>query len=182
MPILLRQIASTAEFERANALATVNSANATQSYALAQDAIRQTQAADQQMFNEFSAVTQTAVANNIATQTQAALATSQSINDQRREPITFLWIWCLPVFIVLLAVLVVWGFWRWLKIRQANQRILENPVDKLQAPRGEIIDVQQDERPYLLTKPSDQARRWLDEVKRKLRNSDEKDEDDDTDN
>jgi hypothetical protein len=97
--------------------------------------------------------------------------------------------WCLPIFIVLFAGLVVWGFWRWLKIQQANQRILEKPVDKLQAPPPEIIDYQPgnslergivDSR-YHLTKPEDRMRRWLDEVKRKLISSDKKDEDDNSD-
>ncbi len=202
------QIASTSEIERANALATLNSAGATQSAALIQDAIRQTEAAglattgaeailNQQNKDQLAAGTQTAVANNIATQTRAAAATSQSYADQSRQrdeqrqaPITFLWIWCLPVFVVLFAGLVLWGFWRWLKIRQANQRILEEPVDRLQAPAAEVMDPgQNDSLPYLendvvdsryqLTKPDDQVRRWLDEVKQKLLSSDKKDEEDD---
>ena len=150
--VIAAQIAATAEIERANAQATLNSAGSTQSVALTQDAIRQTQMADlattnaqalvlQQNKNELAAGTQTAIANNIATQTQAAAATSQWYTDQDRQreeqrqgPIAFLWIWCLPIFIVILAGLVLWGFWRWLRIQQANQRILENPVDKLPAP------------------------------------------------
>jgi hypothetical protein len=208
------QIAATAEMERANALATLNSAGATQSAALTQDAIRQTQMADlatsgaealaiQQNKNELAASTQTAVANNIATQTQAAAATSQWYTDQERQraeqrqgPIAFLWMWCLPVFFVLLAGLVLWGFWRWLKNRQANQFILENPVDRLPAPTIEIMPHQHDDDslPYVesdvvvdnryqpTTKPDEQVRRWLDEVKRKLLRRDKEDEDDDTHN
>jgi hypothetical protein len=203
------QIAATAEIERANAQATLNSAGATQSIALTQDAIRQTQMADlatsnaqaimvQQNKDELAAGTQTAVANNIATQTQVAAATSQWYADQGRQraeqrqgPILFLWTLCLPIFVVILAGLVLWGFWRWLRIQQANQRILVNPVERLQPPRVEVIEhSQNDSLPYLesdltgsrhpLTKPDDQVRRWLDEVKRKLRSSDEKDEDDNT--
>ena len=154
----------------------------------------------QQNKDDLAASTQTAVANNIATQTQVAVATSQWYADQARQreeqrqgPLTSLWMWCLPIFIVLLAGLVLWGFWRWLKIQQANQRILENPVDKLPAPAAEVIDHQQDDSlPYLesdvidkryqLTKPDDQVHRWLDEVKRKLLSSDKKDEDDNPDN
>jgi hypothetical protein len=85
--LLAAQIAATAEIVRANAQATLNSAGSTQSAALTADAIRQTQMADlattgaqaivnQQNKNDLAASTQTAVANNIATQTQAAMATS----------------------------------------------------------------------------------------------------------
>ena len=97
----------------------------------------------QQNKNDLAASTQTAIANNIATQTQVAVATSQWYADQERQreeqrqgPIAFLWMWCLPMFIVLFAGLLLWGFWRWLKIQQANQRILENPVDRLPALGG----------------------------------------------
>jgi hypothetical protein len=212
------QIAATAEFIRANAQATLVAAGSTQSAALTQDAIRQTQtqydlqvtqaagtqSAEamliQQNKNDLAASTQTAVANAIATQTQAAVATSQWYADQARQrteqrqvPLTFLWMWCLPIFMVVLAGLVVWGFWRWLKIRQANQRFIENPVEKLPAPTTEVIDIQQDDSTqylegdgidsrYRLTRPSDQVRRWLDDVKRKLLSSDKKDKDDNPDN
>jgi len=206
------QIAATAEIVRANAQATLNSAVFTQSAALTQDAIRQTQMADfattgaesvvnQQIKNDLAAGTQTAVANNIATQTQVAAATSQWYADQARQrderrqgPIAFLWVWCFPIFILILAVLILWGFWRWLRIQQNNQRILENPVERLPASVVEIIDAQQDDdtvphiesdildNRYQLTRPDDQIRRWLDEVKRKLLRSDRKDEDDGTDN
>jgi len=204
------QIAATAEIVRANAQATLNSAGSTQSAALTQDAIRQTQMADlattgaqaivnQQNRDNIAAGTQTAIANNIATQTQAAAATSQWYADQTRQreeqrqgPIAFLWMWCLPIFILLLAGLVLWGFWRWLQIRQANQHILEKPVDRLPASVIEVIPHQpEEELPYLesdvvddryqLTKPDDQVRRWLDEVKRKLLRSDRKDEDGNSD-
>jgi len=208
------QIAATAEIVRANAQATLVAAGSTQSVALTQDAIHQTQMADlattgaeamaiEQNKDELAASTQTAVANNIATQTQAAVATSEWYADQERQrteqrqgPIAFLWMWCLPMFFVLFAGLVLWGIWRWLKIRQANQFILENPVDRLPAPTIEIIPHQHDDDslPYLesdvvvdsryqpTTKPDDQVRRWLDEVKRKLLSSDKEDEDDDTHN
>jgi len=205
--VIAAQIAATAEIVRANAQATLNAASSTQSAALTQDAIRQTQAqfnlemtVVQQNKDEIAAGTQTAVANTIATQTQSAAAVSQLYADQSRQrdeqrqvPIAFLWMWCLPVFFVLFAGLVLWGFWRWLRIRQANQRILKNPVDKLQAPTDEVVYHQQDESvPYLesdivesrdqLTKPDDQVHRWLDEVKSKLLSSDKKDEDDNADN
>jgi hypothetical protein len=212
------QIAATAEIVRANAQATLVAADSTQSAALTQDVIQQTQVqyslqvdADmatqnaiamvtQQNRNFLAANTQTAIANYIATQTQSAVETTQlyidethQLEEQRRGPITFLWMWCLPIFIVLLASLVLWGFWRWLKIQQANQYVLKNPVDKSQAPMIEIIHHQQDDTlPYLgsgdvdsrypLTKPDDhQVSRWLDEVKHKLVGSDKEDEDDNTD-
>lgn len=208
--IIAAQIAATAAIVRANAQATLNSAAATQSAALTQDAIQQTQIAgqattgaqailDQEYKDSVAAGTQTAVANQIATQTQVAVATSQWYVDQARQrdeqrqgPITFLWMICLPAFAVLLVGLFLWGAWRWLRIQQANQRILENPVDRLQPPEAEVIDHQQnDPSPYLetrvvnsryqLTKPEDQASQWVDEVKRKLLSSDKKDEDDNSD-
>ena len=211
--VIAAQIAATAEMERANALATLNSAGSTQSAALTQDAIQQTQMAAlvtttaeamaiQQNKDELAASTQTAVANNIATQTQAAAATSQWYTDQERQraeqrqgPIAFLWMWCFPIFVLLFAGLVLWGLWRWLKNRQANQFILENPVDRLPAPTIEVLPHQHDDStPYVesdvvvdsryqpTTKPDDQMRRWLDEVKRKLLSRDKEDEDDDTHN
>ena len=191
--VIAAQIAAEAAIVRANAQATLVAANSTQNAAQTQDAIRQTQ-------EVIAAGTQTAVANLIATQTQSALATSQSYADQSRQlqqqnqnTIAFLWIWCLPVFIVLLAGLVLWGVWRRLQIQQANQRILEKPVDKLQAPASEVVHhLQDDAMPYLesnivdsryqSTQPDDQVHGWLDEVKRKLLKSDKKDKDDNTDN
>jgi hypothetical protein len=204
------QIAATAEIVRANAQATLNSAGSTQSAALTADAIRQTQIADlattgaqvainQQYRDELAAGTQTAIANLIATQGQLAAATSQSYVDQRRQreeqrqgPITFLWLWCLPMFIVLLAGLILWGIWRRLKIQQANQRILERPVDRLPAlqvqdqvppppPIGSLpyLDNGIVRDSYQVTKPDDEVERWLHEIKDKLLDSDEKGKDDD---
>ena len=112
-------------------------------------------------------------------------------DEQRQGPIAFLWMWCLPIFIVLFAGLVIWGFWRWLKIQQANQRILENPVDRLPAPAAEAphhhhggllpyLDSDIVDNGYQVTRPDDQVEQWLDEVKDKLLDSDEKDKDDNT--
>ena len=208
--VIAAQMAATAEIVRANAQATLSSAGSTQSAALIADSIRQTQMADlattgaqavlnQQYQNNLAAGTQTAIANSIATQGQSAAATSQWYFDQGRQreeqrqaPITFLWVWGLPVFVLLLAGLVLWGYWRRLRIEQANQRILERPVDQLRAPAAEVIyHLQQDslkylesdvfDRRYRLTEPDDQVHRWLDEVKRELLSSDQKDEDDNPD-
>jgi hypothetical protein len=209
--VIAAQIAATAEIVRANAQATLNSAGSTQSAALTADAIRQTQMADlattgaqvvlnQQFQKDLAASTQTAIANIIATQGQSAAATSQWYFDQGRQrqeqrqgPITFLWVWCLPMFIVLLAGLVLWGFWRRLKIQQANQRILEKPVGRLSAPAvvevpphhhgGSLphFDSDMTDEGYQVTKPNDQVKHWLDEVKDKLLDSNEKDTDDNTD-
>ena len=207
---LAAQIAATAEIVRANAQATVNSASSTQYAAQTQDAIGQTQMADlattgaqaiavQQNKDELAASTQTAIANNIATQTQAGAATSQWYADQDRQraeqrqgPIAFLWALCLPIFMVIFAGLILWGFWRWLRIQQANQRILENPVGELPAPATEVRRHRHDDPlPYVesdvdsgyqVTTPDDQVQKWVDEVKSKLRDSDEKDADDNPDN
>jgi hypothetical protein len=103
-------------------------------------------------------------------------------------------VWCFPIFLLIVAGLILWGVWRWLRIQQNNQIILENPVERLPASVPEIIDLPQDDddalphiesdfsnNSYPLTKPDDQVRRWLEEVKRKLLRSDRKVEDDDTD-
>jgi hypothetical protein len=205
--VVAAQIASTAEIVRANAQATINSAGATQGAAITQDAIRQTQMADlattgaqsilnQQNIDNLAAGTQTAIADHIATQTQIAAATSQWYVDQSRQreeqrqgPISFLWRWCLPMFILLVGGLALWGFWRWLKIQQSNQRILEQSADRLPASVVEVLphehygpqpniesDVVDDSDP--LTQSDDQMRRWIDEVKHNLRESDRKDEND----
>lgn len=201
--VVAAQLAATAEIERANAQATINSAGSTQSAAFTQDAIRQTQMADlatsgaqaivnQQSSDKLAAGTQTAMADTIATQTQVAAATSQWYLDrsrqreeQRQGPIAFLWLWCLPMFILLFGGLALWGFWRWLRIQQSNQRILERRVDRLPANVAEVID-HEDGSPSIesdvvddsapLTESDDQVRGWLDEVKRSLRDSDKKDE------
>jgi hypothetical protein len=204
--IVAAQIAATAEIVRANAQATINSAGSTQSAAQTQDAIQQTRMADlatsgtqavlnQQGRDQLAADTQTAIANTIATQTQVAAATSQWFVDQSRQreeqrqgPIAFLWMWCLPMFLLLFGGLILWGVWRWLKIKQANQRILEKPVDRLPAQilyheeypeayiESDVVDGS-----HQPTKPDDQVRGWLDEVKRSLLGSDRKDENDNTD-
>lgn len=203
-------IAATAEIVRANAQATLNSAGATQDAALTQDAIRQTQAADlattdaqslmiQQNKDDLAAGTQTAISDNIATQTQAAAATSQWYVDQERQrkeqrqgPIAFLWMWCLPMVFLLFAGLVLWGYGRRLRIQQDNQRILEAPIERL-PPTIEIVPHQHDDSlPHIESdiiddghrpmKPDDQVRGWLEEVKRTLLSRDKEDEDDYTNN
>jgi hypothetical protein len=72
-------------------------------------------------------------------------------------------------------------------------RILENPVDRLPAPAVEVPhhhhgsslpyldsgDIVDDG--YQVTNPDDQVEQWLDEVKDKLLDRDEKDKDDNTD-
>ena len=212
--VIAAQIAATAEIVRADAQATLNSAGSTQSAALTADAIRQTQMADiattgaqavlnQQYKNDLAANTQTAIANIIATQGQAAAATSQWYFDQGRQreeqrqgPVTFLWLWVwgLPMFILLLGGLVLWGYWRQLQIQQANQRIREKPIGRLSAPAGVEVPPPHhagslpyfdsdmtDEEGYQVTKPNDQVEHWLDEVKEKLLDNDEKDKDDSPD-
>jgi hypothetical protein len=193
--VIAAQIAAAAEIVRANAQATLNSASSTQSAAMTQAQFNLEMTVVQLNKNEIAAGTQTAVANLIATQTQAAVATSQwytalsrQREEQRQGPIEFLWTWCLPIFVVLFAGLCLWGFWRWLKIEQNRQRIAGQPIEKLPAPvdpskpqdgflppESEIINGR-----YRLTKPDEQMRGWMDEIKRKLLNR-EKDNDDNPD-
>jgi hypothetical protein len=93
---------------------------------------------------------------------------------------------------VLLAGLVLWGVWRRLRIQQDNQRILEKPVDRLPALVVEVpphhhggllphLDSDIADDGYQVTTPDNQVEQWLDEVKNKLLDSDEKDKDDNTD-
>lgn len=205
--IIAAQMAATAEIVRANAQATLISAGLTQNAAMTQsqynmqvtESVRTQEAISiqtQQNKNELAAGTQTAVVNAIATQTQSAVATSQWYIDQDRQreeerqgPIAFLWTWCLPIFLILLAGLSLWGFRRWLSIQQSNQKILSTPVEKLPEPVVAVRQQRHDDLPpyigqgdiadgYQVTTPEDQVPRWIDEVKDELRNSDEKDMED----
>jgi hypothetical protein len=202
--VIAAQVAATAEIIRANAQATLVAAGSTQGAALTQDAIRQTQVQysfqvtadvatqnaiatlNQQNYNFLAASTQTVVANLIATQTQSAVATSQWYADQARQreeqrqvPITFLWLWCPPLFIIAIVLICLLFFWRWMKIRETQQRIdmqPDAPVILEHEPR-QIIDVTNNE---YQPKPTDHVHRWLDEAKRKLI-TDQRDDDDNPD-
>jgi len=206
--IIAAQLAATAEIVRANAQATLNSAGSTQIAAMTQaqynllvtESVRTQEAVSlqtQQNKDDLAANTQTAIANTIATQTQSAAATSQWYADQERQrdeerqvPIAFLWTWCLPVFFVLLAGLILWGSRYWLSINQPKQQIPAKDVERLSKP---VVVVRQhrhnDPSPYIetdliaggyrVTTPEDQVSRWLDEVKDELLSSDEKEKDND---
>jgi hypothetical protein len=191
------QLAAAAANDQARAEATLVAAGSTRTAALAEDAIRHTQAADVATTSAEGAATQTESANAITTQTQMAVQWSANQARQRAEdiqaPIAFLWAWCLPPFIVFLGGLALWGFWRWLKIKQTHQQIMDDAVERLQIPAPTVVDRYDGEAsPYLeaenvndryqVTQPEDQVHRWLDEVKRKLQRGDQKDEDDDADN
>jgi hypothetical protein len=197
--ILAAQIAATSQIERANAQATLNSAGSTQIAAMTQDQydLQLAQAAGtqtalammtQQKENNLAASTQTAIADGIATQTQAAAATSQWYEDQvrkrdeqRQGPIAFLWMWCFPAFLVLFACLILWGLWRWIRTEKAVQPVLDNPEplhhhdNSLPRIETDIVDS-----PYQLMEPDDQVDDWMDEVKRKLLGSDNEDKHDNT--
>lgn len=208
--IIAAQVAATAEIVRANAQATLAAAASTQSVAQTQDAIRQTQVQDslrvtaevatqnaiatatQQKNNFLAESTQTAVSNLIATQTQSAVATSQWYTDQERQraeqrqgPLNFLWMWCPPLFIVALALVCLLFFWRWMKIRETQQRLEAQPETMPRVGNGTNPPIIIEHRPineigntqYQLAKPRDHVRRWLEEVKRKLITT-KKDDDD----
>ncbi|HEY3311711.1 MAG TPA: hypothetical protein VGK00_08745 [Anaerolineales bacterium] len=206
--VVAAQVAATAAIVNANAQATLASAGSTQAAAQTQDALRLTQVQfsqqltagavtqsahatlTQQNYNFLVASTQTGVADLIATQTQSALATSQWYADRSRQraeqiqaPLTFLWLWCLPFFIVSIALVSLVFFWRWMKIRETQQRI-----DMLSDAPPVIIDHQPrspnelvtPQNPVPLAHPTDHVGRWLDEAKSKL-NAGKKDDDDNPD-
>ena len=189
--IIAAQIAATAKLDRANAKATLVAAGSTQNAALTQDAIEQTRdmynqqiSADLATENAVVIITQQynrlLVANQNATQTQFAVETLQSyavaanqLEEQRQGPVTFIWMWCLPVFLVLLAGFIFWGIWRWFTVGQTS---LANPKQGRSSPilkRGRLDDR------FRVTKAEySQISRWLNEVKNALLNSGRKDRDD----
>jgi hypothetical protein len=195
--ILAARIAATSQIERANAQATLNSAGSTQIAAMTQDQydLQLAQAAGTQTAmaimtlqkeSDLAASTQTAIADGIATQAQAAVATSQWYDDQARKrdeerqaPIAFLWMWCFPVFLVLFAGLILWGLWRWIRPGKPVPPMLDKPEPLHQhdnsLPRIET-DIVDD--PYQLMEPDDRVDEWMEEVKRKLHASDNEDEHD----
>jgi hypothetical protein len=204
--IIAAAAAATDAIVRANAQATLVAAGSTQGAALTQDAIRQTQAQDsllvtavqstqnaigtvtQQNNNILANSTQTAVANNIATQTQAAVATSQWYADQarqrdeqRQEPLTLLWLWCPPIFLIAIALVCLFFFGRWMKIRETQQRleIQSEPIVEIKPEPRPLREVSNNQ--YPLANPTDHVHGWLDEVKRNLA-SDEDDKNDNPDN
>ena len=191
------QLAAAAANDQARAEATLVAAGSTRTAALAEDAIRHTQAADVATTSAEGAATQTESANAITTQTQMAVQWSANQARQRAEdiqaPIAFLWSWCMPPFVVLLGGLALWGFWRWLRIRQANQRISDGAIEQLRIPAPKAVHRDEEESSlyleaenvndrYQVTQPEDQVHRWLDDVKRKLQSGDQQDEGDDADN
>jgi hypothetical protein len=202
--VIAAQVAATAQLDRANAQATLVAAGSTQSVALTQDAIRQTQVQSnllvtidlatriaqstltQQNNNFLASGTQTSVANNIATQTQSALATTQWYADQARQrdeqrqgPLTFLWLWCLPLFIISIALICTVFFWRWMKIRETQQLIDMQSQDVIIQPAPPAISAAANNQ-YQISKPADHVRGWMEEVKNKLLAS-KKDDDDNAD-
>jgi hypothetical protein len=205
--VIAAQVAATAAIVNANAQATLASVVSTQGAAQTQDAVQLTQVQfsqqltagavtqsanatlTQQNYNFLAASTQTVVADLIATQTQSALATSQWYADQSRQraeqiqaPLTFLWLWCLPFFIISIALVCLVFFWRWMKIRETQQ------VIEMQSDAPVIIDHQPrspnevvtHHNPAPLAQPTDHVGRWLDEAKSKLI-ADKKDDDDNPD-
>jgi hypothetical protein len=183
--IVAAQIEAEAKLAKANAKATLVAAGSTQSAALTLDAIEQTReqhnlniSEDLATENAIAMGTQNLlIANQIATKTQSAVETSQwyiveanQLEKERQGPITFLWTWCLPPFIVLIACLVLWGFWRWIKLQQAplikDQQGNSSPILKRDRPKNHLRVTKPD---YL------QVSRWLDAVKKTLLNSGEED-------
>lgn len=194
--IVAAQLAATAEIVRANAQATLVAAVSTQSAAFTQDAIRQTQMSDlatqnavatltQQNSKLLADSTQTAVANHIATQTQSAVATTQWYTDQarqreeqRQEPLTFLWLWCPPFLIIAVALVGLGFFWRWMKLRETQQLIEMQPTTVVPIPpQPRPVRLIAEYQYQLAKKPIDNVRNWLEEVKRKLLTN-KKDDDD----
>ena len=203
--IVAAQVAATAAVLRANAKATLVAAGATQGSAQTQDAMLQAAVQNSQKMtadvatqnaivalteqnnNFLAAGTQTAVGNLIATQTQSAVATNQWYadqarrrNEERQVPLTFLWLWCPPLFIVAIALVCLVFFWRWMNMRAEQQQI------DLQADTPVIIEhttqpvVEAPEIHYPIVRPTDHTYWWLEEAKRKLQTG-KRDDDDNPD-
>jgi hypothetical protein len=79
--------------------------------------------------------------------------------------------------IVAVALIGLWFFWRWMKIRETQQLLDARPLEittvEPVSPPLNMVSNQQ----YQLAKPRDNVRRWLEEVKRKLLTT-KKDDDD----
>lgn len=180
--IIAAQIEATAAIIRANAQATLYAAASTQYAAQTQDAIYQTQivalatqnaiaTVTQQNNEALAAGTQTAVAEYIATQTRAGIATEQWYTEQENQrneqwqsySSIFLWFLCMPIIVLLILFLVLVFFWRWMKIKESQQRLemQSNPVTTI---------IEHEPRPNVTPAlpPRDNLARWLDEVTRKL--------------
>ncbi len=181
--IIAANIEATAKFARANAKATLDAAGSTLSAALTQDVIAQTQVQYDQRVSEHLATENAMVmetqsfliANQNAVKTQSAIETSQwyideanQLQEERQRPITFLWTWCLPPFVVLMACLVLWGFWRRLKLQNEDDSSL---IPNREGNKSRLRVIKPD---YL------QVNRWLDAVKKTLLNSEKEDKDDRT--
>ncbi len=144
--------AATAEGVRAQALATFNSASSTQSSALTQAAVAQAQAqlhlrlaaqaakqsaaatGTRQWMGVAVAGTATTLARAMIDQTQSAATLAQQAADRRQAqnqgPIDFMWKWGLPIFIVAIAGLGLWGLWRWLRLHTARPRTVGQPAGR----------------------------------------------------
>lgn len=192
--ILEAQIAATAELALANAKATLVAAGSTQSAALTQDSIEQTRVQYNQQISADLATEDAIViltqqyysyliANQNATETQSAGETLQSyaveanqLEEQRQATISFIWMLCLPVFLLLFAGLGLWGFWRWLKMQPESLAKVQQGRSSPNLKRGRL------ENRFRVPKPDhSQVSRWLNEVKNTLLTSGWKDRDDNAD-
>ena len=136
--------AGTANILAAQALATIDAAGATQGSAQTQAALAQSQATFRarltaQAGTQSAAATgtqawmgarvggtATLLASTLAAQNQAAAEITQQAADlrqaQNQGPLVFLLKWGLPVFIAAVALLGLWGFGRWLRLRTSRPR------------------------------------------------------------
>jgi len=142
--------AASAAAVKAEALATANAASSTQASALTQAALVQTQVQRRMRFVAQSATqsvaatgtqqwlgaqvagTATMLARAMIDQTQSAATVARQAAGRRQEqnqaPLVFMWKWGLPIFIVAVAALSLWGFWRWLRIHTARPRTVARPA------------------------------------------------------
>jgi hypothetical protein len=180
--VIAAQVEATAAIIRANAQATLYAAASTQYSAMTQDAIYQTQMValatqnaiatlNQQNSDALAAGTQTAVAEYIATQTRSGVATEQWYTEQVNQrndqwqsyASTVVWFLCLPLLVLSTLFLVLVFFWRWMKIKENQQRLEIQP--------NKVVIIEHEARSDLIAPtapPQDNMGRWLDEVTRKL--------------
>lgn len=170
--LLRAQIAATADMGRDNTLATANALSATSraaeteavlqqlrlqlaSGATASAATQKAHTVVEQRLNTMVIGTATALAN---------LAAFQAANAPPAAPSGGGWVWGLPLFVLSVAVVVLWGTAYWLGHKNRRAEVEAPRISYLPPHSPEVLPAD-----YPLAEPSHrEVQGWLDDVKRKL--------------